>query len=55
MGTSQVLWDTAVVPYLDTTLKGWAWYQGENNCGGVMGNAAQKTGCVHQFVHESVP
>lgn len=28
MGTSQHLWDTAVVPYLDMSIKGWVWYQG---------------------------
>jgi sialate O-acetylesterase len=41
---SQVLWDTSVVPYLDTTVKGWVWYQGENNCNGVMGNSLQGIG-----------
>jgi len=38
------LWFSNVVPYLSTSLKGFAWYQGENNCGGVMGNSVQKVG-----------
>ena len=40
----QTLYDANVVPYLDMTVKGWLWYQGENNCHGTMGNSAQKVG-----------
>ena len=46
---AQSWWDERVVPYLSTTLKGWVWYQGENNCHGVMGNSAQRVGCVFFF------
>ena len=28
-GFTQVFFDTRVKPYLDTTLKGWVWYQGK--------------------------
>ena len=33
-----LLYDTAVRPFLGTSLKGWVWYQGENNAGGLHGN-----------------
>lgn len=26
-------WDANVVPFLDMTIKGWLFYQGENNAG----------------------
>ena len=42
--SAQSWWDQRVVPYLDTTVKGFLWYQGENNCHGVMGNSAQHIG-----------
>lgn len=41
---NQKLWDQNVVPYLDMTVKGWLWYQGENNMHGVMGNSQQGVG-----------
>ena len=40
---SQTLWDSKVVPYLNMTVKGWLWYQGENNMHGVHGNSLTKT------------
>ena len=40
----ETLWTQNVVPFLPMTVKGWLWYQGENNCHGIMGNSAQKTG-----------
>ena len=40
----QTLFDTNIRPYLGMTLKGWLWYQGENNCHGTMGNSAQRVG-----------
>ena len=42
--SSQEFHDTRVVPYLDMTLKGFLWYQGENNCHSTMGNSAAKAG-----------
>lgn len=33
-----------VEPYLSMTVKGWVWYQGENNCHGTMGSAAAGVG-----------
>ena len=33
-----------VLPYVHTTLKGWVWYQGENDMHGVFGNSARKVG-----------
>ncbi len=40
----QGLWDTDVLPYVNMTVKGFLWYQGENNCHGFMGNSLEKTG-----------
>lgn len=40
---NEVLYDTNVRPYLDMTLKGWVYYQGENNCNGLHGNSGTKT------------
>ena len=31
-------------PFVDMTVKGWLWYQGENNMGGVKGNSAASLG-----------
>ena len=42
--SNQEYHDTRVVPYLGMTLKGFVWYQGENNCHSVMGNSAAKSG-----------
>eukprot|EP01060_Flectonema_neradi_P035146 TRINITY_DN637_c0_g1_i15.p1 TRINITY_DN637_c0_g1~~TRINITY_DN637_c0_g1_i15.p1 ORF type:complete len:687 (+),score=156.87 TRINITY_DN637_c0_g1_i15:46-2106(+) len=33
-----------VTPFVNTTVKGFLWYQGENNCGEVMGNSMTKVG-----------
>lgn len=41
---NQKLWDQNVVPFLSMTIKGWIYYQGENNMHGVMGNSAQHVG-----------
>eukprot|EP00040_Diaphanoeca_grandis_P042178 m.264329 g.264329 ORF g.264329 m.264329 type:complete len:830 (+) comp55607_c0_seq1:15-2504(+) len=38
------LYEQNVLPYVDTTVKGWLWYQGENNCHGVMGNSLKGVG-----------
>ena len=35
------LYDNAVRPYVEMAVKGWVYYQGENNCGGDMGNSAR--------------
>ena len=43
-GRSHMLWDVNTVPFLDMTVRGWLWYQGENNCGGLHGNSAQSAG-----------
>ena len=37
--TNQEWHDTRIVPYVDMTIKGWVWYQGENDMGGVFGNS----------------
>ena len=44
MSADQTLWDKNVVPYLNMTVKGFLWYQGENNMHGVKGNALAHTG-----------
>lgn len=36
--------ETRVMPYIDMTVKGWVWYQGENDMHGVFGNSGRKTG-----------
>lgn len=36
---NEQLYDNAVRPYLDMSIKGWVYYQGENNCGGLHGNS----------------
>ena len=33
-----------VMPFVDMTVKGWTWYQGENNMDDVKGNAAVNVG-----------
>lgn len=33
------LYDNAVRPYVEMAVKGWVYYQGENNCGGLHGNS----------------
>jgi len=41
---SQSLYDNHVVPFSNTTVKGFLWYQGEQNMGSVFGNAHQERG-----------
>eukprot|EP00729_Bicosta_minor_P002694 gene2694-25465_t len=41
---NQMLWDQKVVPYLNMTMKGFVWYQGENNMHSAHGNFIEKTG-----------
>jgi hypothetical protein len=45
-----LLYDNAVKPYLGMTVKGWVFYQGENNAGGLHGNSGTASqpasGCV---------
>ena len=36
--------DQRVLPYVDMTIKGWVWYQGENDMHGTFGNSALGTG-----------
>ena len=36
---NEALFDNAVKPYLGMSVKGWVYYQGENNCGGLHGNS----------------
>ena len=38
------LYGQQVLPFVDMTLKGWLWYQGENNMGGTYGNSAAGVG-----------
>jgi hypothetical protein len=38
------LFGQQILPFTDMTIKGWAWYQAENNMGGVKGNAAAGVG-----------
>ena len=33
-----------VAPFVNMSVKGFAWYQGENNCGGDAGNIIDNTG-----------
>lgn len=42
--------DTRVLPYIGMTIKGWTWYQGENDMHTVKGNAVAKVGysCMMQ-------
>lgn len=39
-----VLYDNAVKPYLGMAVKGWVYYQGENNAGGLHGNSGVLSG-----------
>ena len=41
---NELLWDSNVVPYLKTTVKGWLWLQGENNMHAVKGNSLYHIG-----------
>jgi len=44
-GLNHLLWDVNVSPFLDMTVKGWLYYQGENNAGSLHGNVLYKAGC----------
>ena len=46
--------DQRVLPYVDMTIKGWVWYQAENNMHGFFGNSAKKSGysCLAQALVE---
>ena len=37
-------WEQRITPYANMTIKGWAWYQGENNMHNLFGNSASGTG-----------
>jgi hypothetical protein len=37
-------WNQRILPYANMTIKGWAWYQGENNMHNLFGNSAAGTG-----------
>eukprot|EP00039_Didymoeca_costata_P020049 m.339850 g.339850 ORF g.339850 m.339850 type:complete len:823 (+) comp19004_c0_seq1:14-2482(+) len=39
-----VMFGTQTLPFVDMTIKGWVWYQGENNMGGVKGNSLANVG-----------
>eukprot|EP00041_Stephanoeca_diplocostata_P037874 m.1453942 g.1453942 ORF g.1453942 m.1453942 type:complete len:214 (-) comp25118_c1_seq6:4685-5326(-) len=43
-GLTSLLYYGMVTPFLNMSVAGWAWYQGENNCHGVMGNSLTKSG-----------
>jgi len=48
-GADVPYWDSVrfaqqVLPFVDMTLKGWIWYQGENNMGAVKGNSIANVG-----------
>jgi len=38
------LYGVYMLPFVDTSIKGWLWYQGENNMGGEKGNVLANTG-----------
>jgi hypothetical protein len=43
-----------VVPFMDMTLKGWVWYQGENNMGNIKGNSDANVGyscLMRELIH----
>ena len=44
------LFNGNIAPLVNTTVRGFAWYQGENNAGGDMGNVIQNTGCVVEII-----
>lgn len=43
-GLNHVLWDAIVRPFLNMTIKGWLYYQGENSAGQLHGNILQQAG-----------
>jgi hypothetical protein len=44
LGPTHQLYATQVIPFVDMTVKGWVWYQGENNMGNRKGNSLANTG-----------
>ncbi len=42
--TSSYLYSGMVAPFVNTTIRGVLWYQGENNCGDTPGNSQNKSG-----------
>ena len=43
------LYASMTTPFVDMTIKGWLWYQGENNMGGTKGNSEASVGyACHQ-------
>eukprot|EP00656_Telonema_subtile_P043614 TRINITY_DN49962_c0_g1_i1.p1 TRINITY_DN49962_c0_g1~~TRINITY_DN49962_c0_g1_i1.p1 ORF type:complete len:417 (-),score=29.87 TRINITY_DN49962_c0_g1_i1:143-1393(-) len=38
------LFNGMIAPFVNTSINGWLWYQGENNCGGDPGNSMTSTG-----------
>eukprot|EP00755_Sulcionema_specki_P029137 Sspe_Gene.91491::Locus_63007_Transcript_1_1_Confidence_1.000_Length_1105::g.91491::m.91491/K05970/SIAE; sialate O-acetylesterase len=50
-GTLGVWWYGATTPFVNTSVAAWLWYQGENNCGGVMGNSQTGVGYGCMLVH----
>lgn len=48
--SSNQMWhDARVLPYIGTTVKGWVWYQGENDMHNFFGNSALNSGYECQF------
>eukprot|EP01060_Flectonema_neradi_P024253 TRINITY_DN3290_c0_g1_i1.p1 TRINITY_DN3290_c0_g1~~TRINITY_DN3290_c0_g1_i1.p1 ORF type:complete len:628 (+),score=111.00 TRINITY_DN3290_c0_g1_i1:66-1886(+) len=43
--------ESRLLPFANMTLKGWVWYQGENNMHSVFGNTAQERGYACEFAH----
>jgi hypothetical protein len=43
-GLNHVLWDAIIRPFLNMTIKGWLYYQGENSAGQLHGNLLQQAG-----------
>eukprot|EP00041_Stephanoeca_diplocostata_P026687 m.723398 g.723398 ORF g.723398 m.723398 type:complete len:865 (+) comp23021_c0_seq4:58-2652(+) len=41
---NSALYHAMVAPFVNYSVAGWLWYQGENNCGGFMGNANDGSG-----------
>jgi hypothetical protein len=52
--TNQEYHDSRVMPYVSMALKGFTWYQGENDCHNTMGNSASRVGysCLMQSLVE---
>lgn len=57
LGENIPWWDSQlfgqqILPFVDMTIKGWVWYQGENNMGGTKGNSIANVGygCMQQVL-----